>query len=633
MAEEMIKKATDDGCEIVWDRFKKQQPQCRFGKQGVCCRLCNMGPCSIGKKTTRGVCGATAETIAARNFARMVAGGSAAHSDHAREVALTLIKAAKGEIQGYGVKDEKKLLMAAAWFGIPTDKKEPNQLALEIGTKALGNFTQQEGELDFIRRAPTKRQEKWRELGVVPRGVDREIVEIMHRTNMGVDQDMENIMLQAARCSLADGWGGSMIATELQDILFRTPKPLKSQANLGILDKEKVNILVHGHEPLLSEMIVQAAEDPELIKMAQEKGAKGINLGGICCTANEILMRHGIPLAGSFMYQEIAIATGVVDAMIVDVQCVMQALPEVARCYHTKIITTSEKAKIPGAIHIQFNEHKALDVAKEIIKAAIENYPNRTNKILIPDEKTDIVAGFSHEYINYMQGGSFRASYRPLNDAIIDGRIKGVVGVVGCTHPNMSPHSFHLPLVQELIANDVLVVQTGCGAVEAATKGLLTPNMANEAGPGLAEVCETIGCPPVLHAGSCVDNSRILIAVTAMVNEGGLGDDISTLPVAGVAPEWMSEKAIAIGQYFVSSGVFTIFGGSLPVTGSEEFSNLLFKKFEDIYGGMWATEEDPIKIAQMCIKHIEKKRDALGITSKRERVLYDMEARRQLEAE
>jgi len=448
---------------------------------------------------------------------------------------------------------------------------------------------------------------------------------------MGVDQDYQNLLRQGVRASLADGWGGSMIATELQDILFGTPAPILGRVNLGVLSRDEVNIIIHGHDPLLSEMIVVAARDPQMIELAKSKGANGINLAGICCTANEILMRHGIPLAGNMLQQELALVTGAVEAMVVDIQCIMQSLPDIAQCYHTKIITTSAKAKIGGAIHIEFDEHNAMGSARAIVKTAIENFPNRGNNIDIPEERSDLVAGFSHETINYLLGGIYRASYRPLNDNIINGRIRGVAGVVGCNNPRVKHDDVHLTMVKELIKNDVLVLQTGCSAMACAKAGLMTPEAAAKyAGEGLASVCEAVGIPPVLHLGSCVDNSRILIAATAMVKDGGLGDDISDLPAAGAAPEWMSEKAISIGQYFVASGVFTVFGVTWPTLGSEEVTKLLFEDFEAMYGGMWAFEPDPLKAAHLMIEHIDQKRKALGIDKARERVLYDMAMRREL---
>ena len=638
---ELIAKACEDCVELSWDRYEKQQPQCKFGSLGLCCRHCSMGPCRISpteKGAQVGVCGATADTIAARHFGRMAAAGAAAHSDHGRGVAETFLSAAKGKFKDYGIKDERKLLKLAKDFDVEIGDRSINEIAIEVGEKALAIFGNQEGEVPLLKLAPLKRQEVWRKQGVAPRGVDREIVEMMHRTHIGVDMEYHNIIKQASRLSIGDGWGGSMIATELQDVMFGTPMPLVSEVNLGILEENNVNIIVHGHEPLLSEMIVAAAQNPEMLAEAEKVGAKGISLGGICCTANEILMRHGIPIAGDFLQQELAITTGVLDAMVVDVQCIMQSLPVVAQCYHTKIFSTNTRGHIEGATHIEFHEDHAMETAKKLVKESIANFANRGKgkngcqvKPLVPKDKIDMIAGFSHETINYLLGGMFRASYRPLNDNIINGRIRGIAGVVGCNNARLTLDEYHVKMVMELIKHDVIVLQTGCSAIACAKAGLMMPEAAAKyAGKGLAEVCETVGIPPVLHMGSCVDNSRILMAAAAVVKEGGLGDDISDLPVAGAAPEWMSEKAISIGHYFVASGVYTVFGGSFPTLGAKKLTEYLFDGIEKELGGKWAFETDPIKAAHMMIDHIDSKRKALGIDKAKERVLLDMADRREL---
>ena len=644
---ELLEKAHKDGVSTVFDRAEKIKP-CPIGSEGACCRICAMGPCrlpSIKRKADmsdedyaakeaerRGLCGATPETIAARNFTRMIAAGVAAHSDHGRGVAEVFLAAVKGDIPGYDMKDPLKLYRVAIDLGVKIEGRADKDIAIEVGEKCMAMFGTQEGELPFTKRAPLKRQEIWRKLGIVPRGIDREVVEIMHRTHMGVDQDYRNLLLQGSRAALADGWGGSMIATDLQDIMFGTPQPIISRVNLGVLDPDSVNIIVHGHEPLLSEMVVQASRDPGLLEEAKKVGAKGINLAGICCTANEVLMRHGIPLAGNFLQQELALTTGAVDGMVVDVQCIMQSLVDIANCYSAKLITTDRRAKIPGATHIEFDEHNAFEAAKKIVRTAVQNFPNRRKGVAcVPANSTDMVVGFSHETINYLLGGTFRASYRPLNDNIINGRIRGIAGVVGCNNARTVHDSGHIKLIKELIANDVIVLTTGCSAMAAGKAGLLDPQKGTAmAGKGLAEVCEAVGIPPVLHMGSCVDNSRILMAATAVVKEGGLGDDISDLPAAGAAPEWMSEKAIAIGQYFVASGVYTVFGVTFPITGSQKLQDLLYNEFESTLGGKWGFEPDAEKMAKLMIEHIDKKRKALGIDKARERILYDMAMRREL---
>lgn len=640
---EMIEKASQDGARVVFDRAETTKP-CPIGGEGSCCSICAMGPCRVmapkGREETAedrrkriGVCGATPETISARNFVRKVAAGTASHGDHGRVMARFFLSVARGEAPGYQIKDEQKLLQLALELGVTIGDRSNEEIAVEVGELMVNEFGRQEGELLFLKRAPLKRQELWRKLGVAPRGIDIEVAEAMHRTHMGTDQDFQDLLHHGVRTALADGWGGSMIATELQDVIFGTPAPVFSQINLGVLKEDEVNIIIHGHEPQLAEMITVTAQGPEMIEYARSKGAKGVNLAGMCCTANEMLMRHGVPVAGNFLQQELAVVTGALETMVVDVQCIMQGLVDTANCYHTKIITTNPRAKIQGATYMEFDEHNAFESTKAIVKAAIDNFVNRGKNIRIPKQKTDMIAGFSHETINYLLGGLFRASYRPLNDNIINGRIRGVAGVVGCNNPRIMHDSANFAMVKELIKNDVLVLQTGCMAMASAKAGLMTPEAASEyAGEGLASVCEAVGIPPVLHMGACIDNSRILMSATAMVKDGGLGDDISDLPVAGAAPEWMSEKALAIGQYIVGSGIFTVFGVTWPTSGNKEVCDYLFKDFQEMYGGMWAFEPDPIKAAHLMIEHIDKKRKALGIDKARERVLYDMAMRRELEA-
>ncbi|MGB6423611.1 MAG: hypothetical protein WBF05_17390, partial [Anaerolineales bacterium] len=480
---------------------------------------------------------------------------------------MTLKAVANGETEGYIIRDVAKLRTLAATYGIPIEDRSPNEIANDLADLYLAQFGQQDGKVIPVIRAPEKRQKLWEETGVMPRGIDREIVECLHRTHIGDDQDAEHILQHAVRTAIGDGWGGSLIATDVSDILFGTPAPILGQANLGVLKDNMVNVVVHGHEPTLSQMIVAATQDPEIIEYARAAGAEGINLSGICCTANEILMRQGIPAAGNFLHQELSILTGAVEAMIVDVQCIMQALVGLASNFHTLIITTSPKVKIKGATHIEFDEHHALSIAKDILRKAVDNYQNR-GKTHIPDYREDLIPGFSHEYINYMLGGAYRASFRPLNDAIISGRIRGVAAIVGCNNARSQQDYSHTYITEKLLKEDVLIVETGCGAIASAKLGFLLGEAGlDKVGPGLREICETIGIPPVLHMGSCVDNTRILTVLTQVVEEGGLGDDIDQVPAVGLAPEWMSEKALSIGTYCVASGAYVIFGGTSPVSG------------------------------------------------------------------
>jgi carbon-monoxide dehydrogenase catalytic subunit len=618
-AQQMLIRADELGLGTAFTRADALPP-CNIGGAGMCCQICGMGPCRLTKDGQTGVCGATIDTIQARNLVRAIAAGSAAHSDHGRDMAFTLKAVVEGTAEGYRIKDIAKLRTVAARYDIPIEGRAPEEIANDLADLYIAQFGQQRGQVAIIKRAPAKRQKLWEEQGVIPRGIDREVVESLHRTHMGDDQDATHILHHAIRTSLADGWGGSMIATDVSDILFGTPAPILGEANLGVLKKDMVNVIVHGHEPTLSEMIVAASQDPEIIEYAKAAGAKGVNLCGICCTANEILMRQGIPAAGNFLHQELSILTGAVEAMVVDVQCIMQALVKLAENFHTKIITTSPKVKIKGATHIEFEGTKALTIAKRILRDAIDNYANR-GTIQIPDVRETLVPGFSHEYINYMLGGSYRASFRPLNDAIMTGRIRGVAAIVGCNNPRSTQDYLHTHVTKKLLKEDVLVVETGCGAIASAKLGLLLGEAGlDQVGPGLREVCETVGIPPVLHMGSCVDNTRILTVLTQMVEEGGLGDDIDQIPAVGLAPEWMSEKALAIGTYCVASGAYVIFGGSSPVSGmpdrvieSDLVVRYLSEGWEKLYGGKMEFEADPDVMVTKTLEHIDKKRAALGL--------------------
>lgn len=618
---QLLDKAKQDGVETVWDRKADMKVQCGFGSAGVCCRNCSMGPCRVspvpGKGVERGICGATADVIVSRNFARMVAAGTAAHSDHGRSIALSLYHTSKdGDIK---VKDENKLKEVAKSFNVETEGRDIYDIAHDVAKEGLSNYGKQLGEVTLPPSLPEKRKELWRKLGVYPRAVDREIAAVMHSTHIGCNADAEAMIKMSMRCSLTDGWMGSFMGTEFSDIMFGTPHSIDTEANLGVLEKNSVNVVLHGHEPLLSEMVVEAASDPELVELAKSVGADGINLCGMCCTGNEVSMRHGIKIAGNFMQQELAVVTGAVDGLIVDVQCIMPALAKLSKSYHTKFITTSPKAHITDSIYMEFDEENPLDSAKKILKEAILNFKNRDqSKVMIPELKRKAILGYSvEEIINKLdkvvntQIGPMQ-TVKPLADVLVSGVLRGAAAVVGCNNPKVVQDSAHIETIKGLIKNDVIVVVTGCAAQAAAKYGLLQKEAAEKyAGPGLATVCKLVDIPPVLHMGSCVDISRILDLVGRVANL--LGVDMSDLPVAGVAPEWMSEKAVAIGTYVVTSGIDTWLGVAPPVTGGPEVVDILTNKMEDWVGAKFFIETDPHKAVEQIVNRMNEKRKKLGI--------------------
>ena len=611
----LLKKAENDQVETVWDRHKAQQPSCGYCETGLSCRNCIMGPCRVdpfGEGPQQGVCGADADIIVARNLARMIAAGAASHSDHGRDLVEVLLKVAEGKAAGYSIKDPGKLRSVAAEYGLATDGKDDLTLAGELADAMQEDYGTRKSSVTLLARAPEKRRAIWQKAGILPRGIDRETSEAMHRTHMGVDNDWVSILLHAMRNALSDGWGGSMIATEVSDILFGIPQPNKSTANIGVIQEDKVNIVVHGHNPVVSETVVAACNAPDLLKLAEEKGASGINLVGVCCTGNELMMRHGLPMAGNHLMTELVLVTGAVEMMIVDYQCIMPSIGQTASCYHTKMISTSEKAKFPGMEHHEFSPENAYQKAEDLVRTAVENFSRRNKtRVSIPAiPPQEVVSGLSVEAVIGALGGT----PDPLIEAIKAGKIRGAVGVVGCNNPKIKHDYGHTQLTKELIANDILVLDTGCVSVAHGKAGFKTLDALAQAGPGLKEVCTALGIPPVLHVGSCVDNVRILVLVAALADT--LGCDISDLTVAGSAPEWYSEKAATIGCYFVASGVFTHLGPMPPVTGSMNVVKLLTEGLEDVVGATFAVEPDPQKASRILIGHIEKKRNALGLDSR-----------------
>lgn len=613
-AQKMIEKARQDGVETVWDRFEQQTPGCKFCELGLTCKNCNMGPCRISfkedGKMKRGVCGADGDVIVARNFGRFVAGGSAGHSDHGRDLIEVLEAIVEGEAPDYSIADDAKLKRVSAELGITVEGRESSDVARDLVEACFSDFGSRKKELGFLSRVPEVRKEIWRKFGVMPRGVDREIAEMMHRTHMGCDNDAVSTMLHSARTALADGWGGSMIGTELSDIIFGVPKPVKSTVSLGVLKEKEINILVHGHNPVVSEMVLAAAQSPEMLDLAAKAGAEGINIGGLCCTGNELLGRQGIPMAGNHLMTELAIVTGAVEAVVVDYQCIMPSMVQAAACYHTKFITTADKARFTGATHISFKPATAGAQAREIVEMAIDAYKMRDqSRVEIPGKPVDIVAGFSNEALLEMLGGSLE----PLLGAIKDGSIRGVVAIVGCNNPKFQHDSQNVGLAKELIKRDILVLATGCVTTAAGKAGLLVPEGIEMAGPGLRKICASLDIPPVLHFGSCVDNSRV-IQLCGLIADA-LGVDISDLPVWGASPEWYSEKAVAIGVYCVASGIPVQLGTAPQITGSKLVTDLALGGLEDVFGASFLVEPDFSKAAEIMDERISKKRIALGLSA------------------
>ncbi len=621
---ELLDKAAGENIELVTDRYEKQQPQCLWGLNGTCCKNCFQGPCRIiPGKSEKGICGAGADLIVARNFLRSVAAGTTGHTDHAKEIALALLEIAEGRTKDYGIADIAKLKMIAGKLGIKTNKPA-KAIAKEVALEALEDFRRQQGlflkpegkYLNWLKLHATKeRTALWKKLNILPVNADAETSHALNQTTMGCDADPADILIDTLRVALADGYSGLAMATDLQDVVFGAPHITKSACNLGVLDESKVNIIVHGHVPLLSIKVVEFAR--KLENIAKKAGAKGINVVGMCCSGHEALERQGIPLAGHMLQQELAIVTGAADAIAVDMQCIFPALQDVAQCYHTKLITTMDFVKIPGAKHIPFTVHDANKAAKKIVMEAIGAYKKRDSaRVFIPKEKNELIAGFGIESLaGALAKINRKDPLKPLIDALKRGDIYGIAAIAGCRNLKVK-ENFHEELTKILLKNNVLVIGTGCWAHAAAQAGLMNEGSAEYAGAKLRKVLKTIGnanglstLPACLHFGSCVDNSRIASLLEMLSERTKI--PIYKLPVAGSAPEYATEKALAIGTFFLTLGV-TLHVNPVPeVTGSKLVSRILTQDLEKITGAKVLLAETPEKAADALLQTIKQKRRTL----------------------
>ncbi len=620
---DMIAKAEDEEVPTVWDRLEAMEPQCGFGDTGLCCRHCLQGPCRIdpfGDGPTTGICGATADTMVARGLDRAIAAGTAAHSGHARHLAHTLLKMAQGKAPNYAVKDKDKLFAVAARLNIPTEDRSENDVALDVAQAALADFNEKDTPVMWAATVVTpERAQKLTDLGLVPAGIDFEVSEIMHRTLYGVDADPVNLLLAGLRCGVAD-LAGCYMGTDLADILFGVPQPTVTQANLGTIKVDAINIAVHGHNPVLSDLLVTMAE--QKTSAAIDAGATGINLVGICCTGNEIMMRHGIPSCTHSVSQEMAIVTGALDAMVVDYQCIMPSVTSVAECYGTQIVTTMDICKIPGATHIEFTEEEAGAKADEIFNLAIESFTRRKGKpVQIPDITTPVVTGFSLEAIvAALSNVDAKDPLKPVVDNIKAGNIRGVCLFAGCNNVKVPQDKNFTIMAKNLLKENVLLIATGCGAGALMRQGYMDPANVDElCGEGLKAVLTAIGeannlggpLPPVLHLGSCVDNSRAVALAVAVAQY--LGVDTDKLPVVASAAEAVSEKAVSIGAYAVAAGLPTHVGVMLPVLGSPAVTEVLTSTVKDLTGGYFIVDLDPESATEKLLTAIDERRAGLGL--------------------
>ena len=626
---ELIRHLDKQGIETFIDRFEAQQPQCGFGLSGTCCRMCQWGPCRLSEKNLRGICGKDQNTVVMSNIVRALVAGLAGHGRHEHEVLMTIISVADGKID-FPILGEQRVYELAEKFNITSENKDIKQLAKEVALVLLEDMSRMNYEpIKMLEAyAPQERKEVWQNLGVIPRSASYEIMETLHMTTLGACSDWTALSAQELRAALAYCYStlyGSSMATE---ILFGIPRPKPAEVNYGVLKKDHVNILLHGHSPVMAEKILQKLRSPEIEDLVQQVGAKGIVVAGLCCTGDELLARYGIPTVTNILGQELAIGTGAVDAVVIDMQCVIPGLQVVADCYSTELITTCDSNRFPNATHIAFDPEKPETVdedAMEVLRRAVKAFAKRdNNKVNIPQYMTKAVGGWSYEAIIEAFGGTAK-----LVELLKSGKIKGIATVVGCNNPKVPYENNHVTIARKLIEAGMLITTTGCCSHALLNAGLCAPEAGELAADGLKEICRELNILPVLQVGGCVDNARTLRLFIALAEKAGVA--IKDMPLIFVGPEPGNEKTVGQGVSFLSHGVTNLVGFPAPIPipmpkplagGGPEDMDRGSNDIADFFAGNEGvlkkvgakiyTEPYPQLAAQTIKMHIHRKRKALG---------------------
>ncbi len=617
--------AKQKGISTGRERLEAMKPQCGFGELGTCCRICYMGPCRIdpfGNGPKTGICGLSPDTMVARNLLRETVGGAASHVGHARHLLLNLRDTLDGKAP-YEIKGVARLMDLAAQFEIPTEGRDNVAICKDLVNIALEDFGRQDEQPNnwLSKRAPVKEQAMWKETGLLFSNPHNELETALHASSMGNDAEPLSLLKRALKLGLVDNYAGLTLCTDIQDILFGTPQIAEVVTNVGVLEEHSVNLAVHGHNPVLSEKIMNWAVQLESEAIAV--GAEGINVVGVCCTGNELAMRHGMALAGHNEQSELILMTGAVDCMVVDIQCIWPTLPQVASCFDTAFITTDDMVHIPGAKHIEFEAaHNADEAAQEVVREAIAAFVKRKGKpVDIPNKTSKGLAGLSNEAIlGVLTKVNAEDPLKPVIDAVASGAIQGFAGIVGCSSIKFRSEHMTEDTVKALLKRDVLVVTTGCIAQICGQDGLLAPEATLEhCGPGLKAALTALGeaaglggpLPPVWHMGSCVDNSRITDLLAAIADR--LDVKISQLPAVGSAPELVQEKAISIGLSYVALGVSLHVAPAPRILGGPEVTKILTQDLEGMIGSKVFVETDAEKAAEAMHQVILEKRQGLGL--------------------
>ena len=608
---EMILRQNQLGFDTTFDRFDSQQPQCGFGMAGICCKICNMGPCKITSKSPKGVCGADADLIVARNLLRSAAAGAAQHGMHGREVILSLKWAAEGKLD-LPILGQQKIKDTAKAFGIKTERRSIKKIASELADILLEDMSRTvPGDYKIIEALGSEERKKvWKELDILPISAYHEVFEAYHKTGVGTDGDWKSIMQQFLRCGLAFTYSGVVSTSIATDGLFGVGDRVTSKVNIGALKKGYVNIAVHGHLPTLVSEIVRVGQEEKFINLAKEAGAKGIRFYGICCSGLSAMYRYAgvIPLSNA-VSAELVLGTGALDLWIADVQDVFPSIMEVAKCFRTTVVTTSESARLPGAERFEYDHHhsnigETRELAEKIVLRGIESFKDRQGiPVYIPPYEVDAEVGFSPEYVHKHYG-----SMKPLYEAVKEGKILGIVNIVGCNNPKVVYEKCVIDVANALLRNNILILTNGCASFPLMKMGYCNVSGQEHAGESLKEFLGDL--PPVWHVGECIDNTKSSGIFAGVAGEAG--KPLYEMPFAFSSPEWSNEKGIDAALGFRLMGINSYHCVEAQIHGSKNVIEFLKEGTKELLGSVMVVDTNPDSLGEKIVADIIEKRKALG---------------------
>ena len=608
---EMILRQNQLGFDTTFDRFDSQQPQCGFGMAGICCKICNMGPCKITSKSPKGVCGADADLIVARNLLRSAAAGAAQHGMHGREVILSLKWAAEGKLD-LPILGQQKIKDTAKAFGIKTERRSIKKIASELADVLLEDMSRTvPGDYKIIEALGSEERKKvWKELDIIPISAYHEVFEAYHKTGVGTDGDWKSIMQQFLRCGLAFTYSGVVSTSIATDGLFGVGDRVTSKVNIGALKKGYVNIAVHGHLPTLVSEIVRVGQEEKFINLAKEAGAKGIRFYGICCSGLSAMYRYAgvIPLSNA-VSAELVLGTGALDLWIADVQDVFPSIMEVAKCFRTTVVTTSESARLPGAERFEYDHHhsnigETRELAEKIVLRGIESFKDRQGiPVYIPPYEVDAEVGFSPEYVHKHYG-----SMKPLYEAVKEGKILGIVNIVGCNNPKVVYEKCVIDVANALLRNNILILTNGCASFPLMKMGYCNVLGQEHAGESLKEFLGDL--PPVWHVGECIDNTKSSGIFAGVAGEAG--KPLYEMPFAFSSPEWSNEKGIDAALGFRLMGINSYHCVEAQIHGSKNVIEFLKEGTKEMLGSVMVVDTNPDSLGEKIVADIIEKRKALG---------------------